>query len=113
MVLPRDDSTKIAAAPSNDDCGLKLTESFRPRNNSVQQQFQISGSGCFADLKSNKLSDRDFVSELLGNRADMFSHGNLILPDEALVNQAVRLVEFLDLTLDNFGDRLRRLVFDL
>jgi hypothetical protein len=70
--------------------------------------------GLFADLKADEATDRDLVTELLADAADVLFDGDFgVAFDEALVDQTMGLVELLEFAFDDFGDGLRRLVFDL
>src|SRR5688572_26975876 len=68
----------------------------------------------FADLEADEAADGNVVAELLAHRGDVISHGDFrVLFDEALVEQAIALIEFLELAFNDLGDGLWRLVFDL
>src|SRR6516162_4441697 len=68
----------------------------------------------FAHLETDESAHGHFISQLLGDRADVFLHGDFgIALHEALINQAIALVKLFKFAFNDLGDSLRRFVFEL
>ena len=68
----------------------------------------------FADLETDELANRDLISQLFGNAGDVLLQGHFgILFNEALIQQAMALVKFLQLSFDNLGHGLGWFIFHL
>src|SRR5580658_7733642 len=86
--------------------GLRLR--LRPRKNNP------SDRRAFAYLKPRETPDDHFVTQLLGDAAQMFLDRDFrVAFDKSLVQQADALIELLQLAFDNLGHRLGRLVLNL
>src|SRR6185369_1401797 len=93
----------------------------RPRQYPEQTRPQWTSVGlsdltrwALPNLKPDEVANDDLIAQLFGDGCDMLLDGDFgVMLYKTLINQAVTLVELLELAFHNLCDRLRRFVLHL